>query len=55
MAEDIVQSSLIKASERIEQLASEEGARSWFYRLLRNAGTDARRRRSVEQRTVDGL
>lgn len=55
LAEDIVQSSLLKASERIEQLASAESARAWFYRLLRNAAADARRRRSVEQRAVDAF
>lgn len=55
LAEDVVQASLLKASQRIEQLASAASARAWFYRLLRNAASDARRHRSAEQRATDAF
>jgi RNA polymerase sigma factor (sigma-70 family) len=50
LAEDIVQASLLKASERLDQLQADESANAWFYRMLRNAVTDHRRRESTASR-----
>ena len=50
LAEDIVQASLLKASERLDQLQVSESASAWFYRMLRNAIADQRRRAGTSQR-----
>lgn len=52
-AEDIVQSSFVKASERIDQLQGDESATAWFYRMLRNAVLDQRRRQASSRRATD--
>jgi len=52
VAEEIVQASFAKAAARIHQLESTDSARAWFYRMLRNAAVDHRRRQSAEQRTT---
>lgn len=52
VAEELVQASFAKAAERIHQLESPDAARAWFYRILRNAALDHRRRQSAEQRAT---
>ncbi|NUP11820.1 MAG: sigma-70 family RNA polymerase sigma factor [Polyangiaceae bacterium] len=54
-AEDLVQSAFVKASEKIDQLEASESANAWFYRMLRNAIVDDRRRRDVQRRGVDAF
>lgn len=54
-AEELVQASYLKAAERLEQLESRDAARAWFYRMLRNAALDLRRRRGSEQRATDAF
>ena len=53
LAEDIVQASLLKASERLDQLQAEESASAWFYRMLRNAVADQRRRAGAARRGAE--
>ena len=55
LAEDIVQASLLKASERLDQLQAEESAGAWFYRMLRNAVIDQRRREVTARRVEERL
>ena len=43
LAEDVLQSALVKASERIDGLRDEERLVPWFYAILRNAIVDAYR------------
>jgi RNA polymerase sigma factor (sigma-70 family) len=54
-AEEVVQASYVKATERLEQLESADAARAWFYRMLRNAALDLRRRRATEQRAAEAF
>jgi len=44
LAEDILQSSLVKAVENLDSLKSDERLVSWFYSILRNAIADHYRR-----------
>lgn len=55
LADDLVQLSFARAAERIEQLESADAARAWFFRLLRNAILDDRRRRGARSRATDAL
>ncbi len=55
LAEDIVQAALLKASERLEQLRAGESASAWFYRMLRNAVVDQRRREASARRGAERL
>jgi RNA polymerase sigma-70 factor, ECF subfamily len=54
-AEDILQSSYVKAMERGEQLESDEKVAAWFYRILRNAVVDYYRRRGTRERAAADL
>jgi RNA polymerase sigma-70 factor (ECF subfamily) len=49
LAEDILQTSLLKASENFGRLESEEKLIPWFYAILRNQITDHYRRRARYQ------
>jgi RNA polymerase sigma factor (sigma-70 family) len=51
-AEDIVQAAFARAAERADQIETPEAARAWFFRLLRNAVIDDRRRRGVRDRVA---
>lgn len=51
-AEDILQSSFVKALEKGKEIREDESVVAWFYRVLRNAITDHHRRRSVEDRSL---
>jgi RNA polymerase sigma factor (sigma-70 family) len=52
LAEEILQASFLKALERKGQLRKSENVIAWFYRLLRNAVTDHRRRQAAEARRL---
>lgn len=52
-AEEILQSAFVKVVERKEGFTSDEGAVTWFYRLLRNALVDHYRREHVRSRAID--
>ncbi len=51
-AEDIVQAAFVRAAERADQIETPEAARAWFFRLLRNAIIDDRRRRDVREKVA---
>jgi RNA polymerase sigma factor (sigma-70 family) len=53
VAEDILQSSYIRALEQSSTLRMQESAAAWFYRILRNAVIDYYRRRSTEDRALE--
>jgi RNA polymerase sigma-70 factor (ECF subfamily) len=55
VAEDVVQTSLLKAAESLGSLRSQESLIPWFYGILRNAITDAyrTRARTLEVALVD--
>ncbi len=55
LAEDIVQDSLLRALRAAPELRDESRLVSWFYSILRNAITDAQRKRSVELRRGEPL
>ena len=40
VAEDILQSAFVRATERVSQLRDDESIVAWFYRMLRNAVAD---------------
>lgn len=51
-AEDILQDAFVKGVSRLETLRSDESAVAWFYRLLRNAIIDHRRRTGAADRKL---
>lgn len=55
LAEDILQSSFAKGMERAAELRDGEAAVAWFYRLLRNAVVDFRRRRASAARGLEAF
>jgi RNA polymerase sigma-70 factor (ECF subfamily) len=55
LAEDILQEAFARGVAKVEQLENDESAVAWFYRLLRNAVTDYRRRSGAAQRRLDVL
>jgi RNA polymerase sigma-70 factor (ECF subfamily) len=55
VAEDILQEAFARSLDKVGQLAQEESARAWFYRLLRNAVVDHQRRGGAQQRQLDQL
>lgn len=55
LAEDLVQASLVKAAERIDQLEAAESVNAWFYRMLRNAIVDHRRRSGAHARATEAF
>jgi RNA polymerase sigma-70 factor (ECF subfamily) len=50
LAEDILQDALLRAVQSSATVRDEDRLVPWFYRILRNAITDAYRRRDVERR-----
>src|SRR5262245_41042166 len=52
-AEEILQAAYLKALERGATVEQEQSAVAWFYRLLRNAMIDHRRRRVIEERAIE--
>ena len=55
IADDIVQDSLLKAVRSAPELREADALLPWFYRILRNAVTDAYRRRASESAGKDSL
>lgn len=55
LAEDILQEAFARGVTKAEQIENEESAVAWFYRVLRNAVTDHRRRAGVAARQLDSL
>ena len=51
-AEDILQDAFVKGVDRLDTLRSDESAIAWFYRLLRNAIIDHRRRAGAADRKL---
>jgi RNA polymerase sigma-70 factor (ECF subfamily) len=54
-AEDILQDAILKALKAEPDIDGEDRLAAWFYRLLRNAITDAYRRRAVQSRRSEPL
>jgi len=55
LAEDILQEAFARGIERLDTLRDGESAIAWFYRILRNAVVDHRRRRGSAQRALDAF
>jgi len=51
-AEEILQSALVRALEKGDHVVGEEGAVTWFFRVLRNAMVDYHRHRAAEARAL---
>ena len=54
-AEDLLQEAFVKSLESGGELRSEESAKAWFYRVLRNAIIDRHRRQTVANRRLGQL
>lgn len=52
IAEDILQTSYLRATEHVAELREETRAVAWFYRLLRNAVIDHYRRTAVSSKLL---
>jgi RNA polymerase sigma-70 factor (ECF subfamily) len=52
VAEDILQEAFVRGIDRARSLRAGESAVAWFYRLLRNALIDHKRRAGAEQRAL---
>jgi RNA polymerase sigma factor (sigma-70 family) len=55
VAEEILQEAFVRSLARAHTLRAEESAVAWFYRLLRNALIDHRRREDAERRGLAAL
>jgi len=55
LAEDILQDAFVRGIDKLDALRSDESAVAWFYRLLRNAVIDHRRRSSVTDRKLEAF
>ena len=51
-AEDLLQDAFVRGLHKLETLRSDESAVAWFYRLLRNAIIDHRRRKGATERKL---
>lgn len=54
-AEDLLQEAFVRGIEKGGELRADESARSWFYRLLRNAIIDRHRREAADTRRLDAF
>ncbi|MEO6596666.1 MAG: sigma-70 family RNA polymerase sigma factor [Planctomycetota bacterium] len=54
-AEDLLQDAFVRGMEKGGELRSDESARAWFYRLLRNAIVDRHRRDAARGRQLDAF
>jgi len=52
LAEDILQDAFVKGVKKLDTLRSDESAIAWFYRVLRNAIIDHRRRMGAAERKL---
>jgi len=55
LAEDILQEAFARSLTKLAELEREESATAWFYRVLRNAVTDYRRRAAANARKLERL
>ena len=55
LAEDILYDAFTRSLDRLDTLRAEESAVAWFYRILRNAVIDHRRRQATAAKALDGL
>ncbi|WP_434419953.1 sigma-70 family RNA polymerase sigma factor [Nannocystis pusilla] len=55
VAEDILQDAFVRGLDKLGGLRDDEAAVAWFYRLLRNAVIDRRRRDAAAGRRLDAL
>jgi RNA polymerase sigma factor (sigma-70 family) len=55
LAEDILQEAFVKSIEKGGELRDDGAAVAWFYRLLRNAVIDHRRRDGARNRALEAL
>lgn len=55
LAEDILQEAFARSLSKLEQIDDRESAVAWFYRVLRNAVIDHRRRNAAAQRKLAQL
>lgn len=55
VAEDIVQDALVRGLDKLTGLRDEGAAVAWFFRVLRNAVIDRRRRDDVVRRRLDAF
>ena len=53
LAEDILQDSLLKTLQGAPEIDDEQELASWFYRIIRNAITDAYRRHAAAARRLE--
>ena len=54
-AEDILQDAFVRGMDKLDTLRSDESAVAWFYRLLRNAIIDHRRRSGAADRKLSAF
>jgi RNA polymerase sigma factor (sigma-70 family) len=52
VAEDLLQEAFVRGMSKLDTLRSDESAVAWFYRLLRNAVIDHRRRQGAAERKL---
>jgi RNA polymerase sigma factor (sigma-70 family) len=55
LARDILQEAFLRGFEKLGALRDDEAATAWFYRMLRNAVVDVRRRRAASERALDAF
>lgn len=55
VAEDILQDAFTRSLDKLSQLAQDESAVAWFYRVLRNATTDYHRRSGTAARSLEAF
>jgi len=55
LAEDLLQDAYARGLDRLDTLRDGESAAAWFYRVLRNAVIDHRRRHATAAKALDGL
>jgi len=55
LAEDVLQEAFARSLTKVSELEQEESANAWFYRVLRNAVTDHRRRADASARKLEAL
>lgn len=55
LAEDLLQEAFVRGVEKIGALRDDEAATAWFYRMLRNAIVDLRRRQATAHRGLDAF
>ena len=55
LAEDILQDAFVRSLDKQDQIRTRDSTVAWFYRVLRNAVIDRRRRRASSERGLDAF